>query len=463
MVEENVLRSRWGAGLGILVLVAGTGAGAATLRRFAVTSATGSGGATTFLQSSASGSALQGEVASSALTSIHIPFGVLGEYNAAGTTFGAGSLGVSTTGYGVGAESLSAGQPSLIALNNSGGPGAQIYGENGGDALDIEGLGGGYGIYASSDSSNAVAAFSATQYYAAVYAEDEASAGGYGTAGNSFSTGGIGAFGASYDGGVGVLAEAESAQQGLPAIQAVTSTDGTELFDAGVSDSNTSNAFSVSTVLSSVSANRSTGVYTAGRASSDLQMNGDVYITGAIYTNCNGSVPYASAACQDSTLARVRSGSGADYDMYAAKHASETLEDEGEAVLRNGTAHVALDPAFASVISSRQPYLVFTTPQGDTRGLYVANRTPQGFDVRETSNGHNSLTFDYRIVGHPIGAETRRMAIAAPKSRETGGGRPRPSAALAQHEMLLKHIAERGANHKAFHMKKPPASLVSLR
>ena len=76
--------------------------------------------------------------------------------------------------------------------------------------------------------------------------------------------------------------------------------------------------------------------------------------------------------------------------------------------MTRGYAHVTLDPTFAASISTRQPYLVFTEPQGDSRGLYVSNRTPSGFDVRENSDGKTSLTFDYRIV-----AETIRNRIDA--------------------------------------------------
>jgi hypothetical protein len=460
------LRSPWGASLGLAAALIGTGAGAATIHRLAVSATVGSGGATTYLQSTASGSALQGEVASSAQTAIKIPFGVLGEYNAAGSTFGSGMLGISTTGYGVGAESLSKHQPSLLALNNSGGPGAQIFGENGGDAADFIATGGGYGIYVSSDSGNAITSHGTTNFTATTFSEDESTEGGYGESGASYSTGGIGTFGGNFSnaGGIGVEAESETATQGEPAIQAMTETDGTELFDAGTSDSNTGNNLSISTVLSSVSKNASGGVIMTQRASSDLQINGDIYLTGAIYTNCDDSVPYATVACGKETLAKTRSASGASYDVYTAKHANATIEDEGEAVLRNGAAHVALDTAFASVISKRRPYLVFTTPQGDTRGLYVTNRTSQGFDVRETSGGRSSLTFDYRIVAQPIGEENERMALSKPKT-DLGGthGRPAMSKALAVHQMLLKHIAAERRTHQAFRAIKPPASFVSVR
>jgi hypothetical protein len=461
----SAFRSRWSVGIALAALITGTGAGAATLHRFAVTSATGSGGATTFLQSTASGSALQGEVAGAPQTAIKIPFGVLGEYNASNSTFGSGVLGISTTGYGIGAESLSASQPSVLALNSSGGPAAQVFGELGGDAVDAEVTGSsstpslGAGVYASSDGGNAIEGYTPSGF-AAIYAEDDApNVAGYGLAGESYSPGGTASYALSAQ-GVGVSADSESGEQGLPSVQAITGTDGTELFDAGVSDTNTSNVLSLSTVLSSVSDNGSGEVITNGAASSDLQLNGDIYITGAIYTNCDGNVPYetSTANCGNETLTRVRSSGGSDYQMYASAHANKTVEDEGEAELRGGVAHVALDPSFASVISTREPYLVFTTPQGDTRGLYVTNRTASGFDVRETQGGRGTLTFDYRIVAHPYGERVARMALATRKLRShSAGGYPKMSRAL---KAMLAHMHTRPAARKAHTLKAPP-SLVS--
>ncbi len=458
------LRSKWAASAGIVALVGATGAGAATLHRFAITQATGSGGAQTVLQSSASGSALQGEVASSAQTAIKIPFGVLGEYDATGSTFGSGVLGISTTGYGVGAESLSASQPSLLGLNSSGGPGGEMIGKNGGDALDVTGVGGA-GLYATSDTYSAVSGYGSAPGYAAIYGEDDTTTNGYAMLGESFSDGGVGSFGYSgaANGGVGVAGEAENATQGLPALQAVTATDGTELFDAAVSDTNTGNQLSVSTVLSSVSQNLSGTVTTAGVASSDLQINGDIVLSGNLFTNCGTSVPYATS-CGAAATAIQKSSSGTSYAMYSAEHASKTVEDEGEAALRGGYAHVTLDPSFASVISKNETYLVFTTPQGDTRGLYVTNRTAQGFDVRETSGGRSTLTFDYRIVAHPFGERVARMSVSRPPTRTNArAGRPVASRALAAHEALFAHTRANARKPHTFasHVHKLPADLMA--
>lgn len=91
----------------------------------------------------------------------------------------------------------------------------------------------------------------------------------------------------------------------------------------------------------------------------------------------------------------------------------------GSSRLVNGQAAVALDRTFAQAIDGRAPYQVFLTPNGDTRGLFVAQKTPAGFVVRETQGGRGSLGFDYRVVASPLGRGGERMGLTkgAPEPR----------------------------------------------
>ena len=63
-----------------------------------------------------------------------------------------------------------------------------------------------------------------------------------------------------------------------------------------------------------------------------------------------------------------------------------TIEDTGSARLTDGSATVPLAAAFAQTIDSVTPYQVMITPAGETRGLYVANKTVSGFVVREVGD-----------------------------------------------------------------------------
>jgi hypothetical protein len=71
-----------------------------------------------------------------------------------------------------------------------------------------------------------------------------------------------------------------------------------------------------------------------------------------------------------------------------------------------------MDPAFSSAIDRLANYLVFITPKGDSRGLYVSHQSAAGFTVRENQGGHSTLAFDYRIVAKPFDSNQPRLPLA---------------------------------------------------
>ena len=130
-----------------------------------------------------------------------------------------------------------------------------------------------------------------------------------------------------------------------------------------------------------------------------LDTAGNLNITGIITTS-----GFCSTGC-----AKVKSGAGKRVVSYVGSQSRPTMEDVGEAQLVRGQAFVRLDPSFANVIDTRSPYMVFLTPEGDTNGLYVAQRSPAGFVVREIHGGTASLGFAYRIVARPFGDSSPRL------------------------------------------------------
>ena len=126
--------------------------------------------------------------------------------------------------------------------------------------------------------------------------------------------------------------------------------------------------------------------------SGNLQISGDIFTAGACSGGCINGRP-------DSRIAQ-----------YGAREAQPTTEDFGEANLVGGQGYVHLDPTFARTIDQRSNYLVFITPEGDNRGLYVTQKSLGGFMVRESQNGHSTITFSYRIVAKPYGSTELRLA-----------------------------------------------------
>ena len=76
---------------------------------------------------------------------------------------------------------------------------------------------------------------------------------------------------------------------------------------------------------------------------------------------------------------------------------------------RRMATNVRFDADFVSTLDFSSGYQVFLTPSGDNRGLYVASKYQAGFVVRESEGGRSTITFDYRVVGHPVGSTDARL------------------------------------------------------
>ncbi len=95
--------------------------------------------------------------------------------------------------------------------------------------------------------------------------------------------------------------------------------------------------------------------------------------------------------------------------LYGIEATGNWFEDFGTGTLMNGVATVTLDATFAQTVNTHLDYHVYITPNGDCDGLYVANKTQAGFEVRELRGGHSTIGFDYRIVAHRLGYENVRL------------------------------------------------------
>ena len=171
-----------------------------------------------------------------------------------------------------------------------------------------------------------------------------------------------------------------------------------------------------------------TNFYEALEAKAD---SSNTYIFEGFNASTNGlcTIDYdAALACTGGALVknvrtRHTNANGQHVLAYGAESATATIEDVGTARMVGGVANVAIDPAFASVMDHRW-YYVFVTPLGDTRGLYVSEKTPSAFQVRETEGGRSRLEFDYRIVARPLDAKNDRLPLAPRMRIPREGTRP---------------------------------------
>ena len=133
-------------------------------------------------------------------------------------------------------------------------------------------------------------------------------------------------------------------------------------------------------------------------------VEGEIYTSGSCKSGCSKTRGQAS---------------------FGTRASEPDIEDSGEAVLRNGVARVALNADFVNTIDSSKAYVVLLTPEGDA-SMYVAGRTPAGFEVREVGGSHGSAPFAYRIIAKPFGVRDERLPFKSVVDASTLGRRGAP-------------------------------------
>lgn len=123
-----------------------------------------------------------------------------------------------------------------------------------------------------------------------------------------------------------------------------------------------------------------------------LDVSGDVSCTGSV----SGVVPVQGGAKKAA--------------LNAIQSPENWFEDAGSAQLSNGEATVNIESEFGETINTGVEYHVFLTPNGDCKGLYVAQKSATSFVVKELSGGTSSIAFDYRIMAKRKGFEQIRLA-----------------------------------------------------
>lgn len=136
--------------------------------------------------------------------------------------------------------------------------------------------------------------------------------------------------------------------------------------------------------------------------------------------------------CTGTITPMVPEAGGRQVKLYGMASPENWFEDFGSGHLSGGSARIPLDPTFAATVNTGEAYHVFLTPNGDCKGLYVANKTAGGFEVRELAGGASSIPFDYRIVAKRRGYESVRMEDMTDQMNKMRG---------RQAEMLAKRKA----------------------
>jgi hypothetical protein len=291
-----------------------------------------------------------------------------------------------------------------VAGTNSG-EGAGVLGKNigNGDGVDGNSTGPGNGVSGSASKGYGVlGSASGTQ----------AGVGGFSTGSGSSNPGVFGDSGSGpgvsglSDTNAGVFGTSPSSGDGVDGTAGPgDGVAGTSTSGYGVQGSSSGKDAGVGGFNSDTTQNLAAGVYgfasegfgvfgqTGSSSSYGVFSDGNAFVDGEIFT---------SGSCKNGCT-RTR-----HVAAYASRTSQPTIDDVGEAVLRDGAARVALAADFANTIDLSKPYVVMLTPEGDA-ALYVASRTASGFDVRQIGGGRSSIAFAYRIVAKPYGFKDERL------------------------------------------------------
>jgi hypothetical protein len=100
-------------------------------------------------------------------------------------------------------------------------------------------------------------------------------------------------------------------------------------------------------------------------------------------------------------VSTIIEGEGDDDHIMFAPEAPEVLfQDYGIGKLVNGKAEISIDPILRKniVVDEKHPLKVFIQLEGDCNGVYVTNKSGNGFTVKELQNGNSNVSFSYQIV-----------------------------------------------------------------
>jgi hypothetical protein len=335
------------------------------------------------ISASGNGSVGQTEFKSTSSTNFHA--GVLGQDISTSGSFDAGVFGKSSAGIGVegtsvngnGVEALSTNQSALFSQSNTA-DGAQVI------SLGNDGTN-------SSTQNNST---SAKQGRSGVWGHDDSTDGGrlnVGVEGSSTNGIGVQANSSGYVGG-NIVGGGEINMGGndVPALSVVGGPGGPAFLMMACSAASDSPCTAV-----------------ASSRKFTLDSGGNITITGEIFTG---------GSCLKGCIAGNRISRR--IVSYAPRQTVPSIDDFGEAQLVNGRAYVPLSADFANVVDGRAGYLVFLTPEGDNKGLYVTQKTHAGFVVRESQGGHSSVAFSYRIVAKPFGVDQPRLPAEVVGTRQ---------------------------------------------
>jgi hypothetical protein len=357
-------------------------------------------------------------VASSSATSLTATSTATGGVGVKGTGSGAGVYG--TGNYGVYGNDNGAADGAGVYGFDTSGSGYGVLGEGAVGVYGADNKEGGTGVLGSdySGSGYGVYGVGGTGIYGS---------GGTGVLGTDNGFSGVGVYGLDTSGsGTGVLGTgatgvtgSNASGTGVGVYGAVAGSGGTSGNGSGVWGDTGGAAGDTIAVLGTAAANEAGvfvnyGPYTTLSADSTAESNSGALMFEAYDFSTGDSCKIdvnGNLNCSGEVAGVVKVDGGArKVALYSMQSPENWFEDFGSGSLSNGAVTIKLDPTFAQTVNTGTEYHVFLTPNGDSKGLYVSQKSATSFEVHEQGGGSSNVAFDYRIVAKRSGYENVRLA-----------------------------------------------------
>lgn len=149
--------------------------------------------------------------------------------------------------------------------------------------------------------------------------------------------------------------------------------------------------------FSNVNTNDEGGAYIVGKMDTGtLVANQYSYVSariGGTWYKINGTGSVATI---------VDNPNGGRVNMFCPEAPEILFEDHGQGKLVNGEAKIILDPIFTHniIVNEKHPLRVYVQLEGDCNGVYVINKTINGFEVKELAKGKSNVSFSYQVVAN---------------------------------------------------------------
>jgi len=101
--------------------------------------------------------------------------------------------------------------------------------------------------------------------------------------------------------------------------------------------------------------------------------------------------------------------------MFSPESPEIVFQDYGVGQLVNGEVRINLDPILSRNIrvDAQHPMKVFVTLEGDCKGIYVTDKSAQGFTVKELQGGTSNISFSWQIVANREDTKNNRGQVTS--------------------------------------------------